>query len=696
MKSRWFQVPTLHVPVAPKSVSWLELFYDLIFVAAFIQLGNGLSNQVSLGGFLGFCILFVPLWLGWTGFSFFCNRFNIDDFTHRLMVFAQMFAVGAMAITAPMALQGKHIPFILCVAVSQLVIAALFFRAWWQVVESRSYSRYWGTIFLVGALLWAGAALLPAPLSYWMCGLGLAEIILAPFRKHSRKLAEEYPTDREHLSERFGLLTMIVLGESFVKVLTELSGVSSVAAVVQAIFILMITCCIWWVYFDDVAECEIKDDRISPIIWLYAHLPLQIGITASGVAIKKAVLFELENPAPSAYRWLLCGTIAMIFISTSLLDAVTERREAELSDRLRVNVKFAAGLLLLAIPAATNALSALWFLIITVAICVAQVLIDMVVAPLKDDYQEHASIADLVRAHQSAKAPETSNRKDVSTAVRKGTPADYRRDLYFFLIEGSWKVFFVVASFLFLFINIIFASLYLLQPGAIAGIDTPTFADAFFFSVQTISTIGYGALSPASDYGNMIVTIEAAVGILYVALATGITFAKASRPKQTILFTNSMVVSPYNGVPTLQLRVGNARGNDIIDASVAVVALFDEVSSEGQHLRRLVDLPLARDNTPMFSLSWSIFHTIDESSPLHGIDFSNLESSKLVNFIVTLTGHDGTYGQTIYARQLYYHEHLQHNRVFEDVVGHLPDGRFIVDYHKFHETKPLAELSEAV
>jgi inward rectifier potassium channel len=234
--------------------------------------------------------------------------------------------------------------------------------------------------------------------------------------------------------------------------------------------------------------------------------------------------------------------------------------------------------------------------------------------------------------------------------------------------------------------NAVFAGLYLLEPGSITNARPSSFADAFFFSVQTFATIGYGAMTPATPYGNMLVTTEAAVSLLTTALATGLMFAKAARPRASTIFSNVMVLGPRNGVPTLMFRAGNARGNDVVDATVSVTALMDDVSVEGHRMRRLHDMKLLRSRSPMFTVTWSIIHEIDEASPLRGLDMRKPDG--LAAIVVTLMGHDGTYGQTTYSRKLYYPEDIRVGHRFVDVTSSLPDGRTVIDYAKFHDTVP--------
>jgi inward rectifier potassium channel len=239
--------------------------------------------------------------------------------------------------------------------------------------------------------------------------------------------------------------------------------------------------------------------------------------------------------------------------------------------------------------------------------------------------------------------------------------------------------------FCFVIVNACFAGLYLLEPGSIAHAAPRSFADAFSFSVQTFSTIGFGTLAPQTEYANFIETLEAATGLLGVALATGLMFAKASRPSSSALFSNVMVLSEREQIPTLMFRLGNTRGNDVVDAQISVSVLKEELTSEGHHMRRLHPLKLVRERTPLFVMTWTVMHEVNEESPIYGVDFTEPQPG-IVAFVVTMTGHDGTYQQTIYARQMYYSEDVRVGQRFVDVIRQMPNGAMLVDYSKFHDT----------
>lgn len=692
MQSRWHHRPVLHTHDSgtEKRPGWLELFYDLVYVAAFIQLGNGLAKHPSAEGFLAFSSVFVPLWLAWTGFTWFTNRFTVDDFAHRLLVFGQMLLVGAMAIFAPEVLDSRPERFAVAYAGAQAVIALLHLRTWRETEEGRDYSLYWGATFGIGAVLWAASVALEPPWTYVLWGAGLLAILAAPFSATSRALTERYPVDLEHLTERYGLLTLIVLGESFVKVLSGITAdVATPTVLVEAAMTLLITVSLWWIYFDDVAGSRLKRIRLGPMIWLFAHIPLQLGITAVGVALKKAALLDLGSPAPDGARWLLCGALGLTFLAVAVLDSVTERRQAELSDRWRVVMRVGSAALLLLLAPVGGTLSAGAFLGIVTALCVVQVGFDMMMAPLEASAHGPAAVstAELHRRRVAGESTPPPLGDPLADVVRKGTPSALRRDLYSYLMEGSWGRVLGVLLFLYVVVNVFFGALYLLEPGCIADARADSFADAFSFSVQTMATIGFGRLNPVTPYADALVAVEAAVGLIGAAFATGLVFAKASRPRSSALFSKVAVVTPMNGVPTLVFRIGNARGNDIVDATVNLTALCDTVTPEGEHLRRQFDLKLMRSNSPFFRLSWTVMHPIDEHSPLRHIDWGHTDTS-LLGILAVMTGHDGTYGTTVYARQSWSISDIRPGERFVDVISQLPDGRLMVDYGQFHDTVP--------
>lgn len=694
MLQRWFHLPRLHVPShhAERKVSWLELFYDLVYVAAIIQLGDALSHHVDLLGVLGFAAVLAPLWLTWTGFTFFSNRFVVDDALHRGLVFLQMFGIGGVALSVSGVLEGDLAPFTVTYALTRLTLAAMYLRAWRHTEAGRDLSAHFAQRIGLGALCWLGTTLLSAPWVYlgWLICMGI-DLSVALGAK-GRDLSGRYTPDIHHMSERYGIFTLIVLGESFVKLIAGVSGVeiSSSHAAMAAVG-LLVTISLWWIYFDDVAGSRIKNLRMATLIWVYSHMPMTIAVTAVGVAIKKATLLDPFAVADAKTRWLMAGSLSLALFWVGVIDAVTERRQSELSDKARVEARLLSSALVLLLAPAGAFMPAWAFMGLVAVACVVQVVFDLSMAPLQALPEEHQPVrhTPLPGSQEPVTRLPSPSRGRMLTqdAVRVGTPDDLRRDMYFHLMSASWGRVLAALIVVFVLINVVFASLYLLQPGSVSNMENASFIDVLSFSVQTLTTIGYGGMLPVTPYGHVLVIIEAFVGVFGAALATGILFARASRPRSSVLFSQVAVITTRNGMPTLELRVGNARGNEIIEAAMRLVILREEVTPEGHRMRRLVDLPLVRDSSPLFSLTWTVMHNIDDKSPLYGITVENAEE-KLLGVLALLTGFDATYSQTVHARNFYTVADLRFNERFQDVVGRLPDGRMLVDYNRFHDTVP--------
>lgn len=279
-------------------------------------------------------------------------------------------------------------------------------------------------------------------------------------------------------------------------------------------------------------------------------------------------------------------------------------------------------------------------------------------------------------------------RRDPTNAVRIGAARRPLSDLYYDLMRRNWSWLIGFLAVAYILINFAFAALFRLDPGGFSGAENLDFAQAFYFSVQTFATIGYGAVAPKSLYANLLVTFEALFGIMYTALATGLVFAKFSRPSARVMFSRFMTVAPRNGQPMLQFRLANERGNELVETSIRVTMLKTETSAEGHTLRRLYDLALDRNSSPLFSLSWLVMHVIDERSPLFGEDAASLAADEAL-FIVTLTGIDGTFAQTVHARYLYEYHDIRWGHRFADIISPHSPGRLQMDMSKMHDVVPV-------
>ena len=273
-------------------------------------------------------------------------------------------------------------------------------------------------------------------------------------------------------------------------------------------------------------------------------------------------------------------------------------------------------------------------------------------------------------------------------AVIKGQDFGRYFDFYHGILTVSWPGFVAQLAAFFLTVNLIFAVLYMFDRGGIANARPGSFADAFFFSVQTLGTLGYGVMAPRTLYANLLVTAESFTGILIIALFTGIIFARFSRPFARLVFSKVAVVTLFEGVPTLMFRAANQRGNSILDASVSVSLASNHTTREGVSMRRFQELILVRSNNPLFALSWPVMHPIDQASPLYGLGLAEMIEHDM-EIVVMLSGMDETIADRIYARHAYMAEEIHWHRRFVDVVSVTPAGQRMVDLVRFHDTQEM-------
>jgi inward rectifier potassium channel len=260
------------------------------------------------------------------------------------------------------------------------------------------------------------------------------------------------------------------------------------------------------------------------------------------------------------------------------------------------------------------------------------------------------------------------------------------RDFYHALLRLPWWVTIASISGSFLAANALFAVAYLAAHG-IAHARSGSFLDAFFFSVQTMGTIGYGAMYPDSLVANVLVVGESLTGLTLTALATGLVFAKFSRSTARLVFTREAVISPMNGVPTLMLRLSNERTNQIVDVKIRAVLVRKEPTAEGGTFYRMIDLKLSRERALSLSRSWNVMHPIDRDSPLAGKTPQSLAAEE-TELSVMVIGIDDTTMQPVHAAHNYYAGQILWGARHLDIISDLPDGNMLVDLRKFHQTEP--------
>lgn len=261
-------------------------------------------------------------------------------------------------------------------------------------------------------------------------------------------------------------------------------------------------------------------------------------------------------------------------------------------------------------------------------------------------------------------------------------------DFYHNAMTVTWPIFFGSLAAAFVMLNVVFALIYAMGTEPIANAHPGDFADLFFFSVETTSTVGYGDMHPQTIYGHIVATGENFTGMVLLAVMTGLTFARFSRPRARIVFARNPVLVDHQGVPTLIVRLANAREAFIAEATAKMWALRPTLTAEGRRFVGFEPMRLIKNENPALALSWTLFHPIDAESPIYGVGLDELLASE-TNFIVSITGFDETTAQPVRARYTFTAQDVRPGHEFVDVVRIDEHGERHVDYAKIHETRPV-------
>jgi low temperature requirement protein LtrA len=312
-------------PHTKRSVSWLELFYDLVYVATLIQLGNFLGDHLSLPGVGQFLMMLTAIWWAWSGMTFFQNRFVVDDLPHRILTFIQISAIAIMGLSLGKAFGELNSQFTIAYMVTRLVLVVMYVRVMFAVPESRQFTGRYVAGFSLGALFWGLSLLLPEGYQWlgWLVGISMELAVpLLPGIRHYR---QKWAVDRHHITERFGIFIIIVMGESFIKFLGVTQGyeigsaqLSYGGAGLVVVFVL------WWLYFSGLPDASLNTDSDGrTAAWLYGHLPLSVSLVAAGVSAKKLFLADVDvhsQALPEQYVLLYISSLVLYFLSLAIID----------------------------------------------------------------------------------------------------------------------------------------------------------------------------------------------------------------------------------------------------------------------------------------------------------------------------------------------------------------------------------------
>jgi inward rectifier potassium channel len=262
------------------------------------------------------------------------------------------------------------------------------------------------------------------------------------------------------------------------------------------------------------------------------------------------------------------------------------------------------------------------------------------------------------------------------------------RDIYHWVLALSWPKFVVFISGLYLAINLIFAALYTTGANSIAGLRPGALLDAFFFSVETLATVGYGHMYPTTLYGHLLTTLEIMTGMFWLAVITGLIFVRFSRPTARIEFSRNVVIAPFDGQPNLMIRVANLRHHSMVEAEFRIMFMRDEATLEDPAFRKFYQLKLAFDRLMMFPTALTLRHVIDESSPLYRETAESLEASD-GRFGASVVCIETVIPASVQSQRDYTWKDVRFGEHFVDIYHSTGDGRLSVDYGRLHDTEPI-------
>jgi len=301
-----------------------------------------------------------------------------------------------------------------------------------------------------------------------------------------------------------------------------------------------------------------------------------------------------------------------------------------------------------------------------------------------------------MKANDRAPAPQGKAEPDERVArvrfgsyefKKKGVSRFDLRDPYHLAVALTWPQFLAALLALYLSVNVVFATLFWLVPASVANARPDSFADAFFFSIETLATVGYGEMYPATLYGHVVAATEIICGLAFTAILTGLTFVRFSRPRAKLVFAANPVVAMHNGKPTLMVRVGNGRAGVLADAAAKLNVLLSATTAEGKLFRRAQELRLERAHIPLFPLSWTLMHVLDERSPLHGYDTARaIEADARV--FVTLEARDPTLATSVHEIRTYVPEDIRFGMRYSDALTTANDGTPVLDLTRIGALEP--------
>jgi inward rectifier potassium channel len=269
--------------------------------------------------------------------------------------------------------------------------------------------------------------------------------------------------------------------------------------------------------------------------------------------------------------------------------------------------------------------------------------------------------------------------------VTEGLHLSFWADISHRSMTASWQSFIASVVLVFIVLNAAFGLLYWIGDQPVSNVTRNDYLDYVYFSIETLSTAGYGDMHPRTHYGHFVSAVELLTGIFSMSVMTGLIFARFSRPRARLLFANNAVIATQDGKPTLMVRFANERHNIIGNATARLWLLRNTTTKEGQPIRRFNELSLLKNEHPALALSWTLYHVLDEQSQLFNLDADDFKAAG-VALVVVVSGYDVVAAQTIHTQKSYDHTDIRFGQRYADILENLDDRRIRIDYGKFHDT----------
>ena len=365
-----------------KRASWLELFYDLIFVAAIAEVAHYLHDHLTIFGFLSYVLMFIPIWWSWVGATFYATRFDTENIPHRLLTLLQMVAIAILAVNVHDGLGENSAAFALSYVAVRTILIFQYLCAGHFIPVAKQLTHWYAKGFSIAAAIWLISGFIPIPWRFALWIIALIVDFCTPLA--AGKLVAQIPPNFSHIPERLGLFTIIVLGEAVIAVVKGVSQLQwGIASAAVALLGMLIAFCLWWIYFDSVDGSPLRAMGTGKmgiaLLWLYSHLPLAMGIAGTGVGVEHIIVSAKKTTIlPSEERWLICISLIICLVSLAIIHLITCTLGTVRKRKILAAYRLGSAAFILVIAIAGSQLSPVMLMILLGIACTIQVVLDLI------------------------------------------------------------------------------------------------------------------------------------------------------------------------------------------------------------------------------------------------------------------------------------------------------------------------------